>query len=113
MIDAEFDSVGELLVEDPAFSVPVWIEINPDRKLITPKTSDLAPPVNGQMEALRWVNAANEWLELVQFHFEQGKVWGYHWMSYDEGLSLRQFIKTLRCFDRNFKEGMTSEFAHV
>ncbi len=105
MIDAKFDSVGDLLVEDSAFNGLVWIEINPDRKLITFKTWDHAPPVDGQLDALRWVNGANERLELVQFHFAEGKVWGYHWMSYDDGLSIRQLVKTLHYFDKAFKEG--------
>ena len=113
MIDAKLGQDGSLFVYDTTLSSPVWIEINPNRKRITFKTWDLAPPCSSEVEALRAVNDANAYLELVQFHFDLGKVWGCYWISYVDGISVRQFIKTLHWFDKSFREGMKFEPARV
>lgn len=78
---------------------------------ITFKT--FAPTCKNAVDALRWVNHANERLEHVQFHFAQAKVWGYHWMTYVDGLSIRQLITTLRCFSAGFREGIMIEPEHA
>ena len=64
-------------------------------------------------EALNWVNAANARMALVQFHIADGRIWGYHWISYIDGLNIRQLINTLRRFSTGFKEGVLIEPDHA
>ena len=112
-IDTEFDEEeGGLLVED-TLDWPVWIAIDPDEKLVILKSCRVADIFANWPEALTWVNAANTRMALVQFHIAAGRIWGHHWMSYVDGLNIRQLIKTLRRFSNGFKEAVMIEPEHA
>lgn len=108
-IDTEFDEdEGGLRAED-TLDWPVWIAIDPYEKLLILKTCRVADIFANWREAASWVNAANARMALVQFHIADARIWGYHWISYIDGLNIRQLIKTLRRFSTGFKEGVLIE----
>ena len=51
-------------------------------------------------------------MELVHFHIAEGLIWGYYWISYEGGLSIRPLINTLRTFRTAFEKAVMSETGH-
>ena len=41
-----------------------------------------------------------------QFSYCRDAIWGHYWMTYDGGLSVRQFVKMLRAFSGAFQAGV-------
>ena len=111
-VDAEMDEDGELLVEETPLEWPVWIGLDRDKKLITLRTCQRCDQFGSSREALMWVNEANARMELVQFHIAEGLIWGYYWISYEGGLSIRPLINTLRTFRTAFEKAVMSETGH-
>ncbi len=105
VIDFKIDTDGDLYASD-GLEFPAWIQVTKEQKLITFFTY-FKPQVVEEQDWLKWINDMNRTIVSVQFHWdEKGVVGGAHWMSYDGGLNVRQFIKMLRRFAGAFRAGL-------
>lgn len=88
---------------------PVWISIVDDKKLLSFFTfvaSNEAPP----SDPLSRVNEINKVIVVVQFHWNEERLWGHYWMTYEGGIDIKHFIKMLRRFSGAFEAGASRFF---
>lgn len=103
-IEHEVDDDGDILITD-GLDVAVWVQIDNQRKLIVLVTQyrvDDEPPADW----LARVNDMNATVAVPQFCYRKDAIWGSHWITYDGGLNVRQFIKMLRRFAGAFRAGI-------
>ena len=103
-IDHTIDDDGDIYVTD-GVDFPLWVQIETDRKLLDLFT---CYSVDDQ-QAADWVNRVNDMnckIIVPQFCYRGDAVWANYWMTYDGGLSVRQFVKMLRAFSGAFQAGL-------
>ena len=103
-IDHRIEDDGDIYIWD-GVDFPLWITIETDRKLLELFT---CYSVDDQ-QAADWVNRVNDMnckIMVPQFCYRCDAVWANYWMTYDGGLSVRQFVKMLRAFSGAFQAGV-------
>ncbi len=103
-IDHCIDDDGDIYITD-GVDFPLWVQIETDRKLLDLFT---CYSVDDQ-QAADWVNRVNDMnreITVSQFSYGRDAIWGHYWMTYDGGLSVRQFVKMLRAFSGAFQAGV-------
>jgi hypothetical protein len=96
----------DMLVAAEGLAYPCCVMIDTDRKLIQIETAHKLVDHSGDPDSL--INDLNESVILLQFHHDQGSIWGNYWMTYDTGLNIRQFVKMLRRFASTFESSIRS-----
>lgn len=109
VIEHKIDDDGHIFATD-GVECPLWIDIDSERKLLCffthyplPDHWERKVQVKDLLEAVNTVNGKHI---LVQFYWNADKVFGTYWMTYDERLDPRHFIKMLRRFSSAFVEGI-------
>ena len=103
-IDHKIDEDGDVYVTD-GVDFPLWISIETRRKLVVLFTYCSV----GDQPERNWlaeVNEMNGQIAVPQFAYRGNAIWGGHWISYDGGLNVRQFVKMLRLFGGAFRAGL-------
>jgi hypothetical protein len=103
-IDHTIDEDGDIYVTD-GVDFPLWVQIDTDRKLLELFTCCSVD----DKQAANWVNRVNDMNRetmVSQFSYGRDAIWGHYWMTYDGGLSVRQFVKMLRAFSGAFQAGV-------
>ena len=103
-IDYEIDETGDLFVTD-GVEYPLWVTIDAAGKflhLFTYREIEEEPEANW----LARINRMNETLIVTRFYRMDDAIWGDYSMSFEGGLNVRQFIKTLRRFSGGFVAGL-------
>jgi hypothetical protein len=89
---------GDIYVSD-GVEIPLWLRIRTDGKLIVMFTCyDAETEVPSKL-----LNHFNASIILPQFSLDGTVLWGRYWLTYDGGLNVRHFIKTLRRFSGAFR----------
>lgn len=101
-VDSEIEPEGDLYIND-GLDFPIWVSIDPDRKLINPYTC-IGIRIPGGDQEFKQVNELNKKLIVVKFHVHDGALWGNSWITYDNGISARQFVTFLRRFAKIFQQ---------
>lgn len=78
--------------------------IDTDNKLIQIETVHKLLDHTGDPDSL--ANELNATAILLQFHHDQGSIWGNYWVTYDTGLNIRRFVKMLRRFSSIFESSI-------
>lgn len=111
-VDGEIDGDGDVYVSS-GLDFPVWISVDTSRKYVNIFTCIGIRDV-GVEAAAAAANDLNKRLFLVKFHTDAQALWGNAWISYDGGLSVRQFVRTLRRFATVFQQATGDEkVAHL
>ncbi len=103
-IDHCIDDDGDIYITD-GVDFPLWVQIETDRKLLELFTYYSVD----DKQAADWLSRVNDmnWETVVsQFSYCRDAIWGHCWMTYDGGLSVRQFVKMLRAFSGAFQAGV-------
>lgn len=104
VIEHETDEEGDLYANE-GLEFPCWVRLDTERKLIVFLT--YAEQQKTEAELREDVNLMNRQILSVQFHADEGRVWGQYVMTYDGGLNGRQFIKMLRRLVGAFRAGVS------
>ncbi|MGD9667842.1 MAG: hypothetical protein AB7U75_02180 [Hyphomicrobiaceae bacterium] len=99
-LDCEINEYDHLMIWE-GLPCSCGVFIDGDNKLITMFTIRELP--DGTKDADRIINELNKPALVVQFFHDTQDVWGNYWMTYDGGLSIRQFVKMLRRFTCDFE----------
>ena len=102
-IDHRIDEDGDVYVTD-GVDFPLWISIETRRKLVVLFT--YCSIDDRERNWLAEVNDLNGQIAVPQFAYRENAIWGSHWISYDGGLNVRQFVKMLRIFSGAFRTGL-------
>jgi hypothetical protein len=109
VIENEIDNDGHIFTTD-GLECPVWIDVDEDRKLVHffsyyPFDEDWQKglPASKVLDAINTVSTTHI---LVQFFWDDRRVCGAYWMTYDARLDPRHFIKMLRRFSGAFVSGV-------
>jgi hypothetical protein len=95
VITVEPDNEGLYVSEGT--TMPLWVHVQPEHKLIALVTYHETAVVEAAVGAAA-ANRLNGTLILVQFHYREGRLWAHSWLNYSEGLSSRSFIRMMRLF---------------